>query len=242
MEFFDRPFVVPSIFLAVALLAGLALVGWGISGRGNQNTISVTGSASENATADEATWAIDLQQIAYSNDVAGVSTEVANDANAISKYLNAQNLASSSVTIAAVTASENYSQNGTAQSYTITDTVTVSTSDVNKINTLSQNIGALDNVVYDGSVVSPEQPQYFISDLAAMRISLLGEAIKDAKARATQIAQSGGSSVGALEDASSGVVQVATPDSANSEDDGEYDTSTIQKEVTETVRADFYVR
>lgn len=104
MEFFNRPFVVPALCLSIALLVGLALVGWGISGRGNQNTISVTGSASENATADEATWAIDLQQIAYANNVAGVSSEVENDANAISKYLKAQNLASSSVTIAAVTA------------------------------------------------------------------------------------------------------------------------------------------
>ena len=101
---------------------------------------------------------------------------------------------------------------------------------------------ALDDLLADGANLSPEQPQYYISTLPQLRVSLLGAAIKDAKARASAIAQSGGSSVGALETASSGVVQVLAPNSTNVEDYGQYDTSSIDKQVTVTVRANFYVQ
>jgi hypothetical protein len=70
----------------------------------------------------------------------------------------------------------------------------------------------------------------------------LGEAITDAKARAEEIAKSGGAKVGKLMSASSGVVQVLAPNSTNVEDYGSYDTSTIQKEVSVTARASFGVR
>jgi hypothetical protein len=73
-------------------------------------------------------------------------------------------------------------------------------------------------------------------------VSLVGQAIADAKARAVQIAKAGGSSVGALKSASSGVVQVLAPSSTNVEDYGSYDTSTIEKEVMVTARATFYVK
>jgi hypothetical protein len=243
MSFFDRPLVIPSLFIAIALLAGLAVVGWGISARGQQDTISVTGSASTAATADTATWAIDISETAYPDDIAAAADRISNDANTVAKYFASQKLASSTVTISTVSENANYSaNNGALSNYNITDTVTLSTSDVHTIDSLSHDIGALNDLVADGTVVSPEQPQYYLSTLPTLRVSLLGAAIKDAKARASQIAQSGGSSVGPLETASSGVVQVLAPNSSNSEDDGQYDTSTIQKEVTVTVRADFYVR
>lgn len=243
MKFFDRPLVVPALLLGFALLVGLAIVGWGISARGQENMISVTGSASEDATADQATWAIDIQQTAYGSNVAGASAQVSADANAIARYLNDQKLASSSVTVTAVSAYQNYSSDkSTPAGYNISDTVTISTTDVNKIDTLSHDIGDLNAAVSPQSVVSPEQPQYFLSTLPELRISLLGAAIKDAKARADQIAESGGSSVGPLETASSGVVQVQAPNSANVESYGQYDTSTIKKQVTVTVQANFYVR
>lgn len=243
MKIFDRPFVLPALVIGVSLIIGLALVGWGISGRGQENTISVTGSASVAATADTASWTIDVSESADPGDTASASERIAKDASKIEAYLGSQQFASSTISSTAVSMNPSYSSNGnTITSYTVTDSVTVSTSDVHKIDTLSHDIGPLNDVVSDGSIISPEQPQYYISTLSALRISLLGAAIKDAKARATQIAESGGSKVGALETASSGVVQVLAPNSTNVEDYGQYDTSSINKQVTVTVRANFYVR
>ena len=93
MKFFDRPFVVPTIIAGIALIIGLWIVGWGISARGQNNIITTTGSASQDAVADEATWVINLQTTAYGSAVSADSARVANDAAAIENYFKKQNLA-----------------------------------------------------------------------------------------------------------------------------------------------------
>ncbi len=243
MKFFNRPFVVPTIIAAVALIIGLWIVGWGISARGQNNIITTTGSASQDAVADEATWVINLQTTAYGSAVGVDSARVATDAAAIENYFKKQNLASSTVTVAAVSVYQNYSPDrGTPDSYAVNGSVTVTTSDVRAIERMSRSLSAINALVSSGTVVSPSQPQYFISDLSQLRVSLLGDAIKDAKARAVQIAKNGGGTVGPLQTASSGVVQVLSPNSNNIDDYGQYDTSTIQKQIMVTVRASFYIR
>lgn len=243
MKFFDRPLVVPTIIGGIALVIGLWIVGWGISARGQDDMITTTGSASQAAKADNATWVINFQRNSFASSVTADSTRVSSDAAAIAEYFKKQNLASSTVTIAAVSVYQNYSSDSNApQSYTVNGSVTVTTSDVETIETMSRSIAVLSALVSSGTVISPQQPQYFVSNLSSVRVALLGDAIKDAKARALQIAQNGGGKVGPLKTASSGVVQVLSPNSTNVEDYGQYDTSTIQKQIMVTVRASFYVR
>jgi len=74
----------------------------------------------------------------------------------------------------------------------------------------AQNVTTLVNRGYS---ISPRQPEYYVSNLPELRVQLLGKAVADAKARATEIAKSGGASVGPLQSASSGVVQVLAPNS-----------------------------
>jgi hypothetical protein len=242
MKFFDRPLVIPSILLGVSLIIGLAIVGTGIGARGQSDTITVTGSSSQNVKADEATWAVDVRRTAYADAVPAASTQVSRDGKAVLNYFSQQKFASSTVIASVVSSNQNYSNNGEPTSYTVDQTITVTTSDVDAIDTLSHDISGINAVVSSGTLVSPQPPQYYVSSLPALRVSLLGAAIKDAKARAVQIAESGGSTVGALASASSGVVQVLAPNSTNVEDYGEYDTSTVQKEVMVTAHATFYVR
>lgn len=243
MKFFDRPLVLPALLLGISLILGLAIVGTDIAARGQNNTITVTGSTSQNVKADEATWAIDVRRDAYEGEVSSASSQVSRDGKAVMQYFAAQHLASSTVIASVVSTNENYSSDkSTPTNYTISETITMTTSDVDAVDSLSHDISGLNAVVSSGTVLSAEQPQYYVSALAALRVSLLGAAIKDAKARAVQIAQSGGSTVGALSSAASGVVQVLAPNSTNVEDYGEYDTSTVQKEVMVTAHATFYVR
>jgi hypothetical protein len=93
-----------------------------------------------------------------------------------------------------------------------------------------------------GIFLSVMQPQYYISNLPELRVQLVGEAVKDAKARASSIAESAGQSVGRLQSAASGVVQVMAPNSIDIADYGSYDTSTIEKQVMVTTKAVFIVR
>lgn len=240
-RFFDRPLVWPSLLLSSALLFGLVFVGWGIANRGNSNTITATGSASQEVRADKAKWSVDVRRTVLESSIPAAYAQVARDAKVVENFFASKKLTDANITLSTVYTDQNYSgQNGPTM-YNVHQLITVQTTDAETIEALSHNLSDINASVGAGTVVSAQPPEYYVSTLPELRVSLIGKAIEDAKARATQIAKSGGSSVGALQSASSGVVQVLAPNSTNVEDYGSYDTSTIQKQVMVTTRAMFFV-
>jgi hypothetical protein len=73
-------------------------------------------------------------------------------------------------------------------------------------------------------------------------VTLLTDAITDARARAQAMAKSGGQKVGNLISATSGIVQVLSAGAIDNGEYGQYDTSKINKDISVTVRATFRVR
>jgi len=241
-HFFDRPFVWPALLLSTALFLGLAWIGWGIGSRNESSTISSTGSASQMVRADTAKWTIDVRRTVLEDNIPAAYTQIARDAAMVEEFFKSKKLASSSVVLSTIYTDQNYSNQGGPTDYNVHQTITVQTSDVDTIDTLSRGLSDINARVGAGSIVSARPPEYYVSTLPQLRIALIGQAIADAKARAVQIAKSGGSSVGALQSASSGVVQVLAPNSINVEDYGSYDTSTVDKQVMLTARVTFEVK
>lgn len=241
-KFIDRPFVVPMLVLGGAVLAVGIIFSWAFySARSSSGTLSVTGSAKQEVKADNGKWTVSVYRSAYQESLQGAYSGVEKDAAAVVAYFVAQGIAAENIAQNTTVADQDWSksQNNGPTVYNVHREITVESADVDKIASLAQNVSALVNKGYS---ISPRQPEYYISTLPTLRVQLLGAAIADAKARAEAIAKSGGSSVGGLQSASSGVVQVLAPNSTNIEDYGSYDTSTIQKEVSVTARASFEVR
>ncbi|HEV8666583.1 MAG TPA: SIMPL domain-containing protein [Candidatus Paceibacterota bacterium] len=238
MKFFDRPFVVPSLFLSAALIIGLWIVGTGIANRGASNVITSTGSATLDVTSNDAKWTVSVYRTANDGATAVAYSEVSQDAAAVESYFKKANLATSTITSTVTVADQQYNNNGPV-TYNVHQEITLESGDVYGVQKLAQNIGALTG---QGLSVSPQQPQYYVTNLPDIRVQLQGKAVADAKARAQQLAESGGSSIGPLLSASSGVVQVLAPNAISSDDYGDYDTSTIQKEVSVTAHVTFAVK
>jgi hypothetical protein len=214
------------------------IVSAGIASRGAGNTIASTGSASIMVKADDGKWTISVYQSANEGQTAPAYSQVANDATAVTSYFKKANLASSTITATTIAADMEYKNNG-ATSYNVHEDITIESSDVDGLQKLAQNI----NVLTDrGLSISPRQPEYYVTNLPDIRVQLIGKAVEDAKARAVQLAESGGSTIGALVSASSGVVQVLAPNSINNDNYGSYDTSTIQKQVSVTAHVTFAVK
>jgi hypothetical protein len=242
-RFFNRPFVIPVLIGSLSLIIGFWILGATIASRGSDSTIAVTGSASVNIKADSATWQINVQRTTGASGTTEAYGQVVRDGAVVRAYLESQKLASSTVSESVISTDENYQQNQNGPAtYTVHESVTVQTSDVEGVDVLSRKLDSLTSKVGTGTLLMPQSPAYYVSSLPELRVSLAGKAVEDAKARAKEIAKSGGSSVGALKSASSGVVQVLAPNSTNVDDYGSYDTSTIQKQVMVTTRATFYVR
>lgn len=239
----DKPFLVPALVLGISIIGGLWILSAGISGRGADSTIAVTGSASQNIKADQSKWRIDIRRSAFAGGTSAAYAAVARDGAAVKKYFIDQKLESATVAESVISTDENYKQNqNEPTTYNVRETITIETSDVDAIDQLSRQLGTLSAKIDANTLLSPQQPEYYVSSLPALRVSLVGKAVQDARARAVEIAKSGNTTVGALKSAASGVVQVLAPNSTNVEDYGSYDTSSIQKQVMVTARAVFYVR
>jgi len=230
--------VLAAAILSSGLTLGLYKVGVGLAARAG-NAITVTGTASENATADNAVWTLNLNE-SQKTLAASVSTIDAS-ASALKKYLLTGGITEDQIELGPINSNAimeyvNGNQTGRILSYQAYRSVTVRTKDVQLVAKLSNNIGTL---LATGVNVGNYGPSYYLSTLDKMRAKLLASAMLDAKERATAITEAVGGKVGALVSVSSGPTQVTTKNSLDRAAGGVYDVSTIEKTVNVTLSASF---
>jgi len=232
-----------AIVLAAAVLAsgmtlGLYKVGSGLASRAG-NAITVTGTASENATADNAVWTLNLNE--SQPTLASSVKKIDASADALKKYLLNGGVTDDQIEFGPINSNavpeyNNGNPTGRILAYQAYRTVTVRTNDVKLVEKLSNNIGSL---LATGVNVGNYGPAYYLSTLDDMRAKLLATAMKDAQARAKAITEAVGGSVGPLLSVTSGPTQVTTKNSLDRAAGGVYDVSTIEKTVNVTLSASF---
>ena len=230
--------VLAAAILSSGLTLGLYKVGGGLAARAG-NAITVTGTASENATADNAVWTLNLNE-SQKTLAASVST-IDSSANALKNYLLTGGITEDQIELGPINSNAimeyvNGNQTGRILSYQAYRTVTVRTKDVQLVAKLSDNIGSL---LATGVNVGNYGPAYYLSTLDKMRAKLLASAMKDAKERAQAITEAVEGEVGALISVSGGPTQVTTKNSLDRAAGGIYDVSTIEKTVNVTLSASF---
>lgn len=208
--------------------------------RALNDVVSVTGSAKQAVASDQVKWNAQISRTVTESNLKGGYAQLATDLVSAKAFFAAQGIADDQLTIAPISMNEVYQQDQAAEKrYTLSQSFTVQSNDVDKITSASNNVSALINKNVIFSTVSLE---YYYSKLADARISLLSQAITDAKARAGELAKNSGRGVGTLKSATSGVVQVQSLNSTDVSDYGSYDTSQIQKQITVSVKATFALR
>lgn len=234
--------VLSAIIIGVAFIISAGVGSYSfLKARSFDNTLAVTGSAKVAVTSDLAKWTVSFSRRVYESTIPEGYRSIALDAGVIKKFLESNGITTPEFVFSQVSLEEIYkygNDTGGPREYNIRQSVTVTSSDVEKIARVSK----LSNTLAEkGLIANPYNPEYYYSKLADVRISLLSEAVTDARARAVAIAKSAKTSVGALKSATSGVTQVLAKNSTDVSDYGQYDTSTIDKEVMMTVRATFFV-
>ncbi len=135
-----------------------------------------------------------------------------------------------------------YNQNGQQigiSSYTTSQSVSASSADVNKVKEVSLEISSL---IEQGVNFMVNSPEYYYTKLGDIKIEIQAEAAKDAMTRGERIAAATGRKLGALRRARMGVIQI-TPENSNMVSDmGINDVSSIRKEITAVVNADFSIK
>lgn len=238
----SAPWFLPGI-IAAGFVISAAIIGWSwFAVHALDNVITVTGSAKQHVTSDSVKWRLSISRKATETYMASGYTQLAGDLKAVKQFLKDNNIPDTAVTVSQVFVDQiyNYSANYSGpQEYNLHQDITIQSSDVNGIDALSKDLSA---ITARGIFVSGNNLEFYVSSLPDLRVSLLADAVKDAKARAEELAKAGGQNVGPLKSASSGVVQVLSPNSVDISDYGQYDTQSIEKDVMVTARATFFVR
>jgi uncharacterized protein len=119
--------------------------------------------------------------------------------------------------------------------------ITVNTGDIAKIVAASR---AVVQFQAEGHPVSYGAPQFLVSNLEDVKMSLIGAAMQNSKLRATEFAKNGGVEVGAMRSASQGAFYIL-PAGANSDVSdwgGTYDKTTVDKIARVVVTVDYGVK
>lgn len=206
----------------------------------SNNTLSVTGSAKQQVTADTVKWVSTLSRPAKASTLKAGYATLSRDLAEVKAFLITQGISEDQIVVTPVFMDEIYQQyQQPEKEYNLRQTIEIQSIDVAKITAVAKNISPL---IDKGLLYSTSSLEYYYSKLPEARVTLLADAIKDAQARAGEIASAGGSRIGALKSASSGVVQVMSHGSTDVSDYGSYDTSKIEKDIMVTVKATFRMR
>lgn len=237
-NFFEAPIVRAAAVLAfgpivAALIAGYALY----QIRTASDIITVTGSARETVTSDHAKWTLSVSARTGLYDQNTGYTALARGVDDVKKKLTEAGLTEVETNPSSVF--EQYGQNSVVTGYQMSQDVVVQSDDVKKIQALANDTQKMQG---EGYLVHTGAVEYTYTKLDDMRVKLLGNAIKDAEARANTITSVSKRNTGALKNASSGVVQVLAKNGVDISDYGSYDTQSIDKDVMVTVRAVFGIK
>jgi len=230
--------------LGISLIIGTSVIAWSlITIKAGQNQITVSGSARADIVSDSVKWTGNFSHIIKADGVKSGYAAMKQDENAVRKFLTDNGVQDSEISIYPVMMNEDYNYKSDSgnepKQYQLNQTVEVRSTDVNKIKNLVANIQPL---IDQGVFFSNASLEYYYTGLADKRISMLPDAIKDAKARAEKIADGSGKKIKSIGSVDMGVVQVLSPNSVDVSDYGSYDTSSINKQVMITVKAVFNLK
>ena len=127
----------------------------------------------------------------------------------------------------------------TFSGYQLSQTVSLESKDVVRLENLSRNITEMINL---GIEFTSSPPSYFYTKLADVKQQMIADATKDAKNRAEKIAENAGSNLGDLKNATMGVIQITAPNS-NEEFSygGTFNTASKEKEARITIKLEYEV-
>ena len=207
-------------------------------------SLSVTGSAKTSVSSDQVKWVMNISRQVKVSGLAQGYDQMASDLSRVEKFFADHNVSTSSLLVSPIAMDEVYDYGKSDSSYSekqynLRQTITYSSSDVPGVTAMAKDATVL---ARSGMIFQTLGLEYYYSKLADLRVSLLADAIRDAKSRAVKLVEPSGQTVGPLKSASLGVVQVMAPNSVDISDYGMYDTSNIEKEVMVTVRAAFSIR
>jgi hypothetical protein len=232
--------------LGLTLALGLVLAAWIVAGSLERiklagDKITVKGYAEEQVVSDAGTWRaiVSVRDADLPGAYRRLEADTARVVALVGASADASRLRTGPVSTQTLyETGPGGMQTGRIQGYELSRSFEYSAGDVQQIARLA---GEASKLISDGVAINSMPPQYFFTDLNAVKVRLIGAATKVSLERAQQFAANSGVTVGPLRSASQGVFQITSPNSTETADYGSYDTSTVEKLVKAVVTVEYAV-
>lgn len=203
-----------SIVLALGLVLASVVLSMGIyHSRKSVRKVTVKGLAEREVRADKAWWSINSQLAG--NDVKKLQSDIDKSIYEIKEFLKNNNISDREYKIDEISVFPNNYQNRVS-AFTANIKVSVTTSEIDKIDLAKENIGKLlsKGILITGDKYS-SGPKYFYNKFTDIKPELLAEATKEAKKAAEEFAKNSGSHVGEIARANQGIVRILPANRTN---------------------------
>jgi hypothetical protein len=231
------------VALAIGLVIASVIGGWAfVKGKRGEQTVVVTGSARKRIRSDLVIWksSVTYQAAVLADAYRSLSESVPR----VKNYLVSKGIPDNQITISSISSQTLHGKTNEGEEtaeitgYSLRQELEVRSNDVDKIAKIAREATELIN---QGILIESMAPEFHYTKLGDLKIEMLSEAAKDAKVRATQIAQSTGSTIGSVRSARMGVLQITPADSNEVSDSGMNDTSSLEKDITAVVNVGFAI-
>lgn len=225
--------------LSLALVVGAYLGSSAIRSR-NKDALTVIGSAKRPIRSDYIIWRSSVtseqptQQQAYQ--------DIKRKTERVQAYLKSKNVPNDVITVGILESqtvpevNANGVQTGNTKAFRLIQRFDVRSNDVDAIGALSRSSTELIN---EGVAFTSESPEYLYTQLSKLRVEMIAEATKDAKARAEAITQQTGGRIGVVRKAETDVFQITSRNSTEVSNSGTYNTSSLEKDITAVISITF---
>jgi hypothetical protein len=210
-------------------------------------TISVTGMSETDFTSDLIVWGGSFTRDA--TEIKNAYSLLKQDENTIKDYLISKGMNDSNIVFSSVVMTKNYQKNydekgneisSTFIGYTLSENLRIESHQIDLVEKLSREITEL---LEKGIELNSETPQYYYTQLNALKIDLLAKASADAKNRAETIANNSGSVLGGINKATMGVFQITGKnDNEVYSYGGAFNTSSKMKTASITIKIDYRLK
>ncbi len=236
-------FIIPASIFGLALVLSITIFSLTWKGVKSENqTINVTGSAKKSIVSD-----LGILRLSVNVDEVNqleAYQQLKKQVPMLMNYLLANGFEKNRMNTMVMNIYPNflYTEAGNQigiRSFTGTQTIEVQSNNVSLIKNTSLDVVSL---LEKGISVTVNPPEYYYTKLSAIKVDIQADAAKDAMIRGRRIAEATGRKLGVLTNARMGVLQI-TPENSNvTSDYGVNDVSSIRKEITAVVNANFLIK
>ncbi|MFD0895216.1 SIMPL domain-containing protein [Luteolibacter ambystomatis] len=246
--------------VAIALgLAGSTFIAAGtwkeVRKKPEKNNIRITGSARKRIVSDLIQWSALVE--AQGADRTAAYVALKGGTEKVVAFLKAQGVKAEEIQTESASITEEFdiikedkvlpgtnvplrSERKESKGFKAKQVVTISSTNIPQIEKASREITTL---LEQGVDVTSHDPNYYYTRLGELKLEMLAEAAKDARARAENILSSAGNTgVGKLVYADMGIININAANSTETSNEGNNDTTSRDKDIITIVHAEYEVK